>query len=426
MGRPWWGVAVSLLLLGQFMTEAHASAKARPHYPAQFLWGAALSAHQTEGEFGGGQNSDWYNFERGKNQDNKPNIENGDTAEIAADFWHRYGEDFDIAKNMGLNSIRTSVAWEKIEPAPGVFSTEAIQHYRQIFSSMRDHGIRPVIALHHFVNPQWFMDRGGWLSADSPRLFLEYATFVVAQLGDLCDLWMTFNEPVVFISMSYLQKLTPPMTGTLDAAYESAFQIARAHRMVAAMIHEKQGLSPNGRGPNGELRGVSLANAFALYDPNDPSNPNDQRVAQVMADLNNWDFVHGLLSDRLKFDIPSEVPGAKSFEREFPKDDLPAYATAPSLDWLGVNYYMRWLMQYQPTYQVRAQWITPDGPLTDNGWSIYPEGLEKVLRQTAQQFPGMPLVVSENGLSDAKDDKRPAFIRTRSGHPWLLPLESHR
>ena len=130
-----------------------------------------------------------------------------------------------------------------------------------------------------------------------------------------------------------------------------------------------------------------------------------------MGDLNNWDFVRAILSDRMKFDIPSEVPNSHSFEREYPKDDLPASATGPSIDWLGVNYYMRWLMEYKADYQARADWHTPDGPRTDNGWIIYPEGLERILRQTADHFPGIPLVVSENGLSDWNDSKRPQFIR---------------
>jgi beta-glucosidase/6-phospho-beta-glucosidase/beta-galactosidase len=181
--------------------------------------------------------------------------------------------------------------------------------------------------------------------------------------------------------------------------------------MVTAMIHEKQGHSPGGRGPDGKLRGVGLANAFSLYDPYDPESPMDRRVAEVMADLNNWAFVRAVFSERIQFNIPSEVPNSHSYDRAFPKDDFSGPLSNSCADWLGVNYYMRWLMQYRADYQVRAEWHTPEGPRADNGWNIYPEGLERILRQTAEHFPAVPLVVTENGLADANDDKRPDFIR---------------
>jgi beta-glucosidase len=398
---------LSLIICGLF---ASSLSYAQVTYPKMFLWGVAFSAHQTEGLTGGGENGDWYTFEHPSS--GKSPITNGDTADVAVDHWNRFDEDFGFAQQMGVNSLRTSLAWEKIEPARGVFSTEAIQHYRLVLQSMREHGIRPMIALHHYTNPRWFMDRGGWLNEDSPRLFLEYATYVVQNLGDLCDLWITFNEPVVYVQMAYLGANIPPQMSSLDSAYEAAFEIARAHRMVTAMIHEKQGLSADARGPDGELRGVSIANAFALFDPYNPRVNRDLQAASALTDLNNWDFVQGIFSDRLKFEIPAEVPGSKNFERRFPVDDLPLESIGqPMMDWIGVNYYMRWLIKYDAASSLRADWITPPGPLSDNGWSIYPRGLEKVLRQTAAKFPGVPLVVTENGLADANDSKRSQFIR---------------
>jgi len=372
-------------------------ADAAPRYPDNFLWGVAFSAHQTEGSTGGGEAGDWWLYEHPAPGKASP-IANGDTADLAVDHWNRYPEDIRIAKSLGVNTVRTSIAWEKLEPAPGVFSTEAIAHYRQVLQTMRAQGLRPMIALHHFTHPQWFHDRGGWLSADSPAVFARYAKRVVSELGDLCELWITFNEPMVLVTMGYLKGEIPPLQASLDSAYEAAYQIARAHRMAAAAIHDAQGPG-----------GIGLANSFQLYDPFDPGNPMDVRAADTLADLNNWAFVRGVLAQEMEFTIPEEVPSSHSFRREYPATDLLPWQVHPSLDWVGVNYYARYLIRYEPTSPLRASWITPEGPVSDNGWAIYPAGLERILRQTAERFP-LPLMVSENGLSDSSDSKRPGFI----------------
>jgi len=375
-----------------------------PAYPRSFLWGAAFSAHQTEGMEGGGEHGDWYRFEH-ETRDGEPTIADGDTADRATDFWSRYTEDLREAKAIGLTTLRTSIAWEKVNPEPGVFRADVLDHYRAVVDAMHACGLRPMIALHHFTHPTWFHERGGWTSSEAPGLFLEYATRVVDGLGDRCDLWITFNEPMILVELGYLKGAFPPGRSSLADAYEAAYQLARAHRLVAAMIHAKQGASPGARGPGGSLRGVGLAQAVAVYDPFDASSAEDRRAAETLADLASWDFVRGITGDRLRFTMPPEVPGAWSFDRAFPAGE------PPSLDWLGVNYYMRWLIEAAPFGEVPAEWHTPDGERGDNGWAIAPEGLARVLAGAAARFPGVPLVVTENGLADARDDRRPAFLR---------------
>jgi beta-glucosidase len=380
------------------------SREAPPAYPSDFLWGAACSAHQTEGVDGGGEGGDWYRFEH-ETRNGKPTILGGDTADRATDFWNRHAEDFREASAIGLGTLRTSIAWEKVSPAPGVFRAEVLDHYHSILDAMRASGLRPMIALHHFTHPTWFHERGGWTSSEAPDLFLEYATAVVDHLGDRCDLWITFNEPMILVELGYLRGIFPPLCSSLADAYEAAYQLARAHRRVAAMIHAKQGTSPGARGPGGELRGVGLAQAVAIRDPFDPDSPEDREAAETLADLASWDFVRGITGERLRFTIPAEVPGAWSFDRAFPAGEPPA------LDWLGVNYYARFLVRHSPGAAIPVEVLTPPGDRGDNGWAIAPEGLGRVLAAGAARFPGVPLVVTENGLADARDDRRPAFLR---------------
>jgi beta-glucosidase len=90
-------------------------------FPKGFLWGAAISSYQTEGN---NFNSDWWEWE----QKGKTKEKSG----IACDYWNKYREDHDLLEELGVNSFRLSLEWSKIEPEEGKFSEEAIQHYKDI------------------------------------------------------------------------------------------------------------------------------------------------------------------------------------------------------------------------------------------------------------------------------------------------------
>ena len=91
------------------------------HFPSEFSWGTSTSAYQIEG---GNDNTDWWRYER---------EEGTHAVEVcgdACDSWHRYDEDLDILASLGLNSFRLSIEWARIEPEEGVFSNDALAHYR--------------------------------------------------------------------------------------------------------------------------------------------------------------------------------------------------------------------------------------------------------------------------------------------------------
>ncbi|MEQ1878520.1 MAG: glycoside hydrolase family 1 protein [Bdellovibrionia bacterium] len=390
---------------------ASSLAAAAPTYPETFLWGVAYSAHQTEGSVaGGGTGSDWYKFELDR-RGGKTNIKNGDNTAVAIDHWNRFDEDHDLAVKLGTGTIRTSVAWEKLEPRPGEFNKDAIAHYRKMFSAMKSKGLKPMIALHHFVHPEWFHQLGGWTNPESPKWFLRYADFVVRNLGDICDLWITFNEPVLQVAFGYIAGKTPPLKHNPWKAFDAAWNIARAHRMVAHRIHQVQGPSPNGKGADGKLRGVGIAQSTQLFDPADPKNPGDVKTSDEIDELVNWAFIRSIESDRLQFKFPksvvSKILGA--VDKPFPSDDFGGEDPGPMQDWIGINYYSRYILKKSSWSPIGLTWVKPKGTLGDNGWEVYPEGLARLLKRAAQFKK--PLVVTENGMADAADSRRPQFIR---------------
>ena len=113
----------------------------------------------------------------------------------ATDFWHRYAEDIDLAKKLGCSAFRFSIAWSRIEPAPGRFNQEAIEHYRKLIDKIISCGMLPVLTLHHFTWPVHVQERGGMTAAGFPDIFANYVCEIARHFAKDVPYWITFNEP---------------------------------------------------------------------------------------------------------------------------------------------------------------------------------------------------------------------------------------
>ena len=168
-------------------------------FPEGFLWGASTAAHQVEGN---NSHSDWWAWEQAGRVKERSGL--------ACDQYHRFADDFDLAASLGHNAHRCSVEWARIEPAEGRWNDEALAHYQEVVRALRQRRLEPIVTLHHFTNPQWFLARGGWERPESVRYFTRYVEKVVAALGDSVRYWITINEPMVYVRMHYVQGLGPP------------------------------------------------------------------------------------------------------------------------------------------------------------------------------------------------------------------------
>jgi beta-glucosidase len=115
-------------------------------FPAQFAWGVATSSHQVEG---GNLNNQWAAWEK------QGRIKSGDAVGLACDWWRHAELDFDLAKQLGVNALRLSVEWSRIEPTEGQWNADALSRYRQMLLALQERGMRPFVTLHHFTNPLW-------------------------------------------------------------------------------------------------------------------------------------------------------------------------------------------------------------------------------------------------------------------------------
>jgi beta-glucosidase len=351
-------------------------------FPPEFLWGVSTSAHQVEGD----NHNQWTEWEdAGKTV-------SGDRSGIACDWWSSAERDFDLAQELGINALRLSVEWSRIEPQPGNFNQAALSRYREMLSALHRRGIRPLVTLHHFTNPIWFEKAGGFLSDRSVMHFDRFARKVIEELGDLCDTWVTFNEPNVYSTLGYLVGEFPPgWRSRLGATIRVLANIARAHAQVYRAIHQLQ--------PQAQ---VGWTDNYIVFQPADPDSRFDRTVAGWQHELFNSSFLR--LIER----------GALIFPFSLISGDL--QEVKGTCDFVGLNVYNRAHVRFDikfPASLFGHIFIPEDVPQGDPGVNhpygeSYPHAIYLASQNAARL--GKPIYILENGVPDAQDRLR----------PWLL------
>ena len=361
--------------------------------PPGFLLGAATSAHQIEG----GTRNDWTVWEGGRYPDGRPHVAGGATAARAADSWNRWPDDVAALRTLGANVYRLGIEWSRLEPAPGAWDETAAERYRAMFVALRAAHIEPMVTLHHFTLPLWLAERGGWEWEGAPAAFAAFAARAGAAFGDLVDLWCTINEPNVFVTKGYLSAEWPPGIADPRRAAAVLRALVIGHAQAAAQLRRTDRQDANG---DGHATFIGIAQNLRIFDPAS-RHPVDAIVAGAAASFYNDSFIDAVATGRIHISIPTVV----SIDEPYP-------AARGTFDYLGVNYYTRERVIGQlgggkDTYR-RAP---PDGsrPASDMGWEIYPEGLTRLLLHYAAYE--WPLLVTENGIADARGDRRPDFLR---------------
>ncbi len=355
-----------------------------PTLARDFLWGVANSSFQVEGS---PVDSDWKRWTEvpGKIADNS-------SAVLATDFWNRFEEDFQLAKNLGAKAFRISIAWERIQPKENVWDESSLAHYEKIIESMRRHGLEPIVTLQHFTLPAWLAEKGGLLAQEFPTSFALYAEKVIKRLSFAparVDYWMTFNEPIVMAQIGYMEGKWPPgIQNDPIKTIRVVANIARAHLKAVEKIRSI---------PQKNIK-VSIAQHWRDFQ----TGPGFWNwPAKKLCDwVFNRQLVNALMTGSLWFWMPGS---------EFIHETIALPEGRPGLDYLGINYYGRILISTTLTPPFVK---TEEGPgmKSDLGWEIYPEGLYRVLKQVAAYK--LPILISENGLADASDRHRGEFLKS--------------
>jgi beta-glucosidase len=214
--------------------DTTAGPEADLRFPRDFGWGAATSAYQIEGaakEDGRGE-SIWDTFSRTPGR-----TRNGDTGDVAADHYHRYQEDLDLMRDLGLSSYRFSISWPRIQAdGAGRPHQRGLDFYRRLVDGLHERGIAPMATLFHWDLPQALQDAGGWESRDTAHRFADYADAVFRGLGDQVPVWLTVDEPKTVVQNGYLWGHHAPGHQDPAAAYPVAHHLQLAHGLAVQAL----------------------------------------------------------------------------------------------------------------------------------------------------------------------------------------------
>lgn len=348
------------------------------HFPPGFLWGTATSAYQVEGN---NINTNWSEWEKipGKIYENQ-------TCGSACDWWSgKWKEDLDRMKSTNQNAHRLSIEWSRVQPASDRWDENAINNYRKILMGFRERNITPFITLHHFTEPIWISELGSWENDRIIDMFSQYVERVVDALKDYCSYWIPINEPNVLIHQAYIEGNFPPGKSSLKSAFAALSNLVKAHSNAYATIKRIQPLSRVGTAIN-----------YRAFWPKNPSNPLDTWMSNFLNNQFNESFMKAISTGNLNFALKKER----------------IKQSADTFDFVGVNYYSGdeikfSLLSFKNYFHERS--YPPLSEMSENGFiANVPMGFEKAIHW-AEGF-GKPIIITENGIEDSKDQLRPQFL----------------
>ncbi|HWR85458.1 MAG TPA: GH1 family beta-glucosidase [Rhodoglobus sp.] len=365
-------------------------------FAPDFVIGSATASYQIEGaarEDGRGP-SIWDTFSHtpGKTW-------NGDTGDVADDHYHRLEADLDLMKSLGLEAYRFSIAWPRIQPTgSGPVNQAGLDFYGRLVDGLLERDITPIATLYHWDLPQTLEDAGGWVNRDTAYRFAEYAALTTEALGDRVHTWTTLNEPWCSSYLGYGSGAHAPGRTDGAAALTAVHHLNLAHGLAIPEIR---------RNAPKALASVTLNFHVIRGD--------DDEARRRIDALANRAFTSPMLLGRYDDDLLEDTASVTDWQFVRPGD---LELIHQPIDVLGVNYYSTVTVRMWDGRGAKTvndghkdmggspwpgsrdvEFLPQEGPFTDMGWNIAPDGLEELLLSLKEQFPQQPLMITENGAA---------------------------
>jgi len=426
-----------------------------------FLWGVATSAYQSEGGYNG-ENQPQTNWSRA--EQDKEVMPLGK----AAEFWNRYAEDFALCQKMGLSAFRLSLEWSRIQPtfsskpaAPPAFDYVALDHYADMLAACRDHGLEPVVTLHHFTHPAW-LGTDPWLEPSAVGHFANYVRVAVRHVNRLlCSrgyqpirYYITINEPNMLLFNTYLGGQFPSAAPRGGAAVTRACcQLLCAHMAAYNAIHDiyeaeawqRPLVTLNNYCSDLYWADKLLLDLLSLRDRQIPVSAAQPHLRQKQRELaqalrqaaiplrKNVSYWLGALSKQISDWLCQRYLDLEAFTVFM--DALERSPRQRVFDYLALDYYdpftahiFRAPSWWDHEFQNKSlhSWVMNTVSSKWWDWRVLPRGLHFFCRYYAEEFPGRPVLIAENGMAlRRKTDNSTSHRRDRISRSQFLRLHFH-
>lgn len=342
-------------------------------FPEHFLWGTATSPTQIEGHVV----NEWTDYV----------ASDGGHCRIACNHYHLYEQDVKLMAGLGVNAYRMGIEWSRLQDKPfAPLNQSELARYVHLLDLLKTAGITPMVVLHHFSNPPWITNGGGWLNSATVPAFVDYVTKLSLALKGHVRIWNTFNEPDTYASLTYLLGGFPPFEKWKFLKYRRVIQ-----HMAQAHVRASEAIQRNSSGPAPEIgiaKNWTSFGAFEFYWPWD----------HFLAETAHHTFNRFVLNEFLR--------GNRRKASTF----------------LGVNYYGRARLKHfqalVPTNNVSVEKLKEMGIISDDMFERHPKGFAKLLKNFYRKY-NLPIYITEHGAASNDEDFR---IRDLNEH--LLELHS--
>lgn len=393
------------------VAETETGVDALAGLPPSFRWGAATSAYQIEGAVAeaGRTPSIWDTFCR------KPGaVDNGDHGDVACDHYHRMPQDVALMRSLDLDTYRFSVSWPRVQPhGRGPVNPAGIAFYDRLVDELLAQGIDPWLTLYHWDLPQELEDAGGWPVRDTAYRFADYSMMVFEKLSDRVEIWTTLNEPWCSATLGYAEGVHAPGRKDFPAAMSAVHHLLLGHGLAMRRMREAA--------TRPLQLGITLNMGTAVPATDSEA---DRHAARRADGLGARLYLDPLRYGRYPADVVEDL-AAEGVRLPVEPGDL-EIISAP-LDVLGINFYFGSLFsgvdEQGRTHDENGRPVTravPRGrPRTGMDWEIVPDCLTDLLVRLHRDYPGVPLVITENGSAFPDHPDESGFVEDEGRTAYL-------
>lgn len=340
-------------------------------FPENFLWGAASAAAQVEGAYlSDGKGLSIWDVAGDA-------IANGETCHTACDHYHRFREDVQLMKQLGLRSYRFSISWPRVMPEKGKVNPTGIAFYQALVTELVNAGIEPLVTLFHWDLPCWAQAEGGWAAPQIIDWYLEYVRVVVDALSDKVRFWMTFNEPQMFVGLGYRDGIFAPFIQDNTQFLCAARHMLLSHGYAVRLIRETAKLPPQ----------IGIAMSAECFVPMQETEETIRYAEEMSFFSERGERLNRLYSDPIFLGEASPT-----MEEMLTREDL-QIISAP-MDFVGCNVYQPANVDF-PEYAEEKQ----RRKKTALGWVVDGRCLYWTIRFFYQRYH-LPIMITENGMAD--------------------------
>ncbi|XP_060532760.1 myrosinase 1-like [Cylas formicarius] len=415
--------SILTVLLAAFCPCSFQADIADKYFPQSFRFGASTAAYQIEGawnEDGKGENM-WDHWLH----ENAGHTDDGLNGDVACDSYHKWQEDVQHLKELGVQTYRFSLSWSRILPTgyPDTINQLGVDYYLTLIKTLKENGIEPIVTIYHWDLPEVFNEQGGWLVPEVSDHYESYARVCFQLFGEQVKYWVTVNEPKSTCMWGYGTGIQAPgLTLIGDGVYTCAHNILLAHAK-AWHVYDTEFRSQQG----GKV-GIVLDHTWS-----EPAS-NSQQDAEAVEREN--EFGLGWYANPVYLGNYPQVMidriGNRSVQEGLSQSRLPQFTDTQvefikgTSDFFGLNMYTGYMVQYTDDYQANPPtywgdkggntYSDPSWPKSSLDWlTSYPEGLRKLLNYVNDKYKPPEIIVTENGWTDVTgtldDDDRVSYYQ---------------